>query len=181
MRGRTRWAAASLVAYAAAGAAVWATLGLGLGALGANGVVIAAALLYALWHGALETLRLPVHPPGSRWQVPATWVRHRAPLARIGVWGAILGPGVVTRNPFASMWMIPLLLALADTPARGAAAGAVAGAAHGLARAAGVIRNTKLEGPEPHLAGLVLAQMRWRLADGIVLLIVAGALLGVVG
>jgi hypothetical protein len=92
------------------------------------------------------------------------------------IWGLILGPGVLTRNPFATMWLVPLSLALTGNALLGAATGAVAGLAHGVGRASGIMRNMKRS---PHYIELVLLSMRWRFIDGAILLLAAGALAGI--
>jgi hypothetical protein len=68
-------------------------LAVGLGAL---------TCAYALHE--LAWLRLPV--PGRDWQVPASWVRHGF-YRSAAIFGSIVGFGVLTRVPYASM---PILL-----------------------------------------------------------------------
>ncbi len=84
---------------------------------------LVAVLVYAVTYGLAETMRLPLRAPESRWQVPSTWVAGRTSQKRAVVWGVMLGPGVLTRNPYAGMWLVPLLLAVIASPALGAIAG----------------------------------------------------------
>jgi hypothetical protein len=70
------------------------------------------ALLYALFFGGLETLGLTFRAPSLAWQVPAHWIKGKSISIQAIIWGALLGPGLVTRNPYAGIWILPLLLAL---------------------------------------------------------------------
>jgi hypothetical protein len=81
------------------------------------------------------------------------------------VWGALLGPGLVTRNPYGSIWMLVLLLASIEDALAAAVVGAVVGLLQGGARALGVVRMTWV-GQPPYLA-LVLKELRWRVVDGV--------------
>jgi hypothetical protein len=161
------------VAHALPALVVWGALGAGLGTLGPSRAVQAVTVAYAILYGVAETLRLPLRPPSLRWQVPSTWVRERTSRARIVIWGAILGPGVVTRNPYAGMWLVPLALALVGDVRAGLACGLVAGAAHGAARAYGLRSNIRSDRGRTDFA-LVADQLRWRLVDGLALLFAAG-------
>lgn len=92
---------------------------------------------------------------------------------RATVWGAILGPGLMTRNPLAAMWFIPLLLLQTGAASRGLLAGAVAGALHGGSRALGVIRQIRA-GTDYDYYESTVRLLRWRLLDGLLLLALAG-------
>jgi len=74
------------------------------------------------------------------------------------------------------MWFIPLLLATMATPMQGVVVGAGVGIVHGAARAVGVLANLY----DPDACALpwkmMLICMRWRLADGIGLLLAVAAL-----
>ncbi|MDQ3915674.1 MAG: hypothetical protein M3323_10160 [Actinomycetota bacterium] len=132
------------------------------------------AAVYALLYGAIETLSLPVPVPGSHWQVPSHWVRGRAPRRAIAIWGAILGPGLWTRNPYAGIWMVALVLAASAGPAAGALAGAAAGGAHGAVRAAGVVAELNRGDAGGVPERLIARQYRWRYVDGALLLFAGG-------
>jgi hypothetical protein len=140
-------------------------------------VAVVMAVAYALVHGAAETFDLRLRPPGIEWQVPSTWLRGRGNGARILIWGAILGPGIATRNPYAGMWFVPILLATVDQPSTGALAGALVGLIHGTARAFGVLANQR-DQDSPELPWrMMISQMRFRRVDGAALLAAAAALL----
>lgn len=165
------------MAFALPGAAAWALIGAGLGALSLPfGIVAAAAWCYALCFGVAQTLQVRLRAPSSSWQVPQEWVRYRSPRQQIVVWGVTLGPGVITRNPYASMWLLPAFLSLVDSVPAGLLAGAVIGACHGAARALGVILNVAVlrARVEHAMLSLVVSQT----IDGVWLLFIAGATAG---
>jgi len=139
----------------------WAVVGAGLGALGqftpwVRGVALAAVAAYGACYGTAELSgRSGLRPPGRAWQVPQTMLLGAPPRRRVLVWGALLGPGFATRNPYAGFGLLPL--ALATMPGAGAAAalGAAIGMVHGTARAAALLRDVRELSQEP--AGLRLA------------------------
>jgi hypothetical protein len=161
------------IAHALPALAVWGAIGAGLGALGPSRAIQAVAVVYAVLYGIAETFRLPLRAPSLRWQVPSTWVRDRTSRARIVIWGAVLGPGLMTRNPYAGMWLVPLALALVGDVRAGLVCGLLAGAAHGVARAYGLRSNVRSDRGRTDFA-LVADQLRWRLVDGLALLFAAG-------
>ncbi|HEX9033058.1 MAG TPA: hypothetical protein VF834_14555 [Streptosporangiaceae bacterium] len=195
---------AVIAAYAMPGAAVWLVLGLvlaaGLHAIGLTAGALAAAVVYAGYYGVVEALGWPgLPPPGRRWQVPQTMLIGAAPARRVLVWGAILGPGFWTRNPYAGFGLLPVAVAAMPGPVPGLALGAAIGAAHGAARAVALLRDvrdlretpamamspapgagsaasalTSGEGVATHL-DLLLKTVYWRRLDGVVLLAVAAA------
>lgn len=144
-----------LAAYAVPAVAAWALLGLGLGAAGAavpglRGVALAAVAGYASYYGALELSgRRGLPPPGRGWQVPQTMLIEASPRRRLLVWGALLGPGFATRNPFAGFGLLPLAVASMPGPAPAVAIGAAAGLAHGAARAVALLRDVREVSPAP--------------------------------
>ena len=85
---------------------------------------------------------LPLRSFDSKWQVPSSWVKGSV-IKRSLLWGTILGPGLITRNPYAGIWLLPLLIVLARNPLVMVLVGIGIGAAHGIARALGVLRNRK--------------------------------------
>ena len=100
-------------------------------------------------------------------------------LRRIGVWGSILGPGFLTRNPYAGFGLLPLVVAAAGrapgTPVIGTAVlGAAIGLAHGTGRALALLRDSRPQA-QPDPMRLVLTSMYWRKSDGYALLVIAGA------
>ncbi len=68
---------------------------------------------------------------------------------RVLVWGALLGPGFATRNPYAGFGLLPLVVAAMPGSAAGLALGAAVGLAHGTARAAALLRDVRDLRPGP--------------------------------
>jgi hypothetical protein len=136
------------------------------------------ALVYALAYGVVESQGLLVGPPSLGWQVPAAWVRRELGLGvQTLVWGFSLGPGILTRNAYASIWLVPVVLALTGSGTTALAVGALAGTAHGVGRATGVLRNMQVRGPTSHVAVLG-SYATWRAFDGVALFASAGILAG---
>jgi len=179
-------------AYAIPAVVSWGLLGLGLGALGLitpvlRGTALAAAAAYGCYYGLVELSgRRGMAPPGRAWQVPQAMLIKVRPRQRVVVWGALLGPGFATRNPFAGFGMLPL--AVTAMPGVGAAVvvGAGIGLAHGTARASALLRDARdlsaaPAEPEPEPAAgqpsthleMLLKAMYWRRLDGAVLLTAA--------
>lgn len=139
-------------------------------------VVPLVACGYALAFGIAETFGLPLPAPSLAWQVPAQWVKGRSPVVQAATWGALLGPGLVTRNPYAGMWLLPLLIALNHNLLTAMAIGMAVGIAHGGARALGVLSNRRRMATNCSHLMILGAQLRWRYIDGLALLLAAGAL-----
>jgi len=99
-------------------------------------------------------------------------------LLQAFTWGTTLGPGLVTRNPYAGMWLLPLLLALNHGLLTAVVVGMAVGTVHGGARVLGVLSNRKqLDGDMEYIHLRILgAQLRWQYFDGLTLLLAAGAL-----
>lgn len=164
--------------FAAAAAAAWAVIGFALGesAIPRTALVVLTAGFVTVY-GLAESLRVPLRTPSARWQVPSGWVVRRRPLVQATIWGIALGPGIVTRNPYASIWLLPLAIAFAPSAEVGAILGAVVGTGHGVARAVGVLANLRAREPEGPLI-LMGQQLRWRFVDGLLLLATGGAIVG---
>ena len=162
------------MAYSVPGAAAWALAGLILGALPIAHAALVTAALYGCAYGVAEVcgLRWPA-APGRRWQVPQDLLIGASGTRRLLVWGAILGPGFLTRNPYASFGMLVLLTASAGSLPAAIVVGAIIGAAHASGRAAALLRDSATPQLEPF--ALLLRSLRWRAFDGIALLAVAGA------
>jgi hypothetical protein len=160
-------------------AAIWSGLGwLVASRLGHHSLAV-LAIAYALWYGWAETTLRPSGAPGLSWQVPAKWVKRDHPIIGAVVWGTTLGPGFVTRNPYAGFWLALMLVALNPTGIAGLMSGAVVGGAHGLARGTGILwAVSRTSAQHSATAALVWAQLRWKIADGLATAFVAGALLG---
>jgi hypothetical protein len=133
--------------------------------------------MYAVVFGLLEAAGIPFRSLGSAWQIPAQWLKRRSVMTQTLIWGVTLGPGFLTRNPYAGMWLILLLLPLQHSFPALVLAGGIVGATHGASRVAGIIYNHR------HLDNValltVLAQARWRIADGMMLLFIAGGLIAI--
>ena len=168
VRGRCRWFTGLVVWHAIPGALTWGAIGLGLGSIGASRAALAVAAVYAVPFGLSETLGLRLRVPTSRWQVPAHWVAGPNALRRVAVWGVTLGPGLVTRNPYAGMWMILPLLAAVGNPTAGLEAGVAVGLLHGAMRASGIAHIAVAWRGNVHRA--LMAYFGWRLIDGVMLL-----------
>lgn len=134
--------------------------------------MLLVAWMYAFVFGLLEALALPFRPVSLAWQVPAQWLQGRSALAQTLIWGIALGPGLVTRNPYASIWLLPVLLTLNHNFLTNVGIGVVIGIAHGGARAFGVLSTRR----NLDACGLrILAQWHWRVTDGLLLLFGAGS------
>lgn len=189
-----------LAAYAIPAVLLWALLGLAVGSLGlalpgVRGLALAAAAAYGGYYGVIELSGRPgLSPPGRRWQVPQTMLIDALPRRRVVVWGVLLGPGFVTRNPFAGFGLLPLTVAAMPGIGPAVGVGAVIGLAHGSARASALLRDVRdlsaakvgnepakappgsaaidLVAPPTHL-DMVLKTIFWRRLDGAALLTAA--------
>jgi hypothetical protein len=167
-----------VAAYAVPGAAVWLLLGLCLTALPLADAALVAVAGYGGYYGVVElTGRRGLPAPGRSWQVPQTFVIAVPPWRRVLLWGAILGPGLATRNPYAGFGLLPLAVAAMSDPAAGLALGAAIGLTHGTARALALLRDVRDPGDAIGHLELLLKTVYWRRLDGCVLLIVAAAAL----
>ncbi len=85
----------------------------------------------------------------------------------------MLGPGVITVNPYASIWVIVIVLLVAGSGGFAIWIGAGIGLAHGAGRAIGIMhQSANCSDPFPVMA----SQIRWKQLDGIALLIAFGTL-----
>jgi hypothetical protein len=184
-----------ILAYALPATVAWLLIGLALTALltallaalpltGATltGTALAVVAGYGGYYGITELTGLRgLVAPGRRWQVPQTMMIGASPRRRLLVWGAILGPGLLTRNPYAGFGLLVLVVAAmhaGGAAAALAAAGAI-GLAHGAARAAALLRDVGEHQAEPAGSaataqlGLLLKTVYWRRCDGVALLAAA--------
>ena len=162
--------AGGFVLFGLSGALVWAALGAGLAALlPATWALTAGIVLLLAYGGAQLFSRGPARVPQRAWQVPRSWLDQRGPWGRMAVWAATLGPGLMTRNPYVSFWVVVPVLGAMTTDA--VVIGAIAGAAHGLARFAGIVIRQR---PRPDTDWNLLAvlwHMRFLRIDGALLLV----------
>jgi hypothetical protein len=151
-----------------------------LGALPVAGGAILVAAVYGCGYGAAEVFgfRWPP-PPGRRWQVPQDLLIGSSGARRLVVWGTILGPGFLTRNPYAGFGMLVLLAASIGSLPTAVVVAAVIGVAHATGRAIALLRDSATAQREP--MALLLRSLRWRVLDGTALLAVAGAAIVTVG
>ena len=170
-----------LTAYAVPAAAIWALLGLALCAAPLTPAALVLTVVYGCGYGAAE-INGAVRPPapGRNWQVPQHLLIGASTRRRVWIWGSILGPGFLTRNPYAGFGALTLLVAAAARLAAGSVAAGVCvaaliGAAHGGGRAVALLRDSAIRPDDPLV--LLLRSVRWRMADGYVLLVAAGAAL----
>jgi hypothetical protein len=134
-------------------------------------IMLLVAWMYALVLGLLEALAISFRPLSLNWQVPAQWLQSRSAFAQTLIWGTALGPGFVTRNPYAGIWLLPVMLTLNQHIFTNLGIGIVIGIAHGGARAIGVLLTR--QNLDTCGSG-ILKQWRWRVADGLMLLFGAG-------
>ena len=168
-----------ILAYALPSAVVWSILGIVVQIFVALPIIIiCTTLVYALIYGIAEVCSLPLRTVSLTWQVPSGWIKGAGPIRKTWVWGSLLGPGLITRNPYAGIWLLLFMLAFSHHLLVALFFGAGIGAAHGIGRAIGVIKNhICFTSGESDL--LILGRViRWRFFDGILLLFVAGVLAG---
>ena len=155
-------------------------LGLCLAALPLTGVALVAAVVYGCYYGAFELAgRRGLAVPGRRWQVPQSMMIDASPRRRVLVWGAVLGPGFLTQNPYAGFGLLPVAVAAMRAAGTGAclALAAAIGLAHGTARAAALLRDVRRGATTTATEQLdvLLKTIYWRRFDGAALLAVAAA------
>jgi hypothetical protein len=166
--------------YALPAAVIWIALGAGLAALPLIGVALVGAAAYGCYYGITELVgRRGLPTPGRRWQVPQSTMIGASPRRRLLAWGAILGPGFLTANPYAGFSLLPFVVAAMHEAGRGACLtlAAVVGLAHGTARAAALLRDIRRVAPATASGqlDLLLKTVYWRRFDGVVLLAIAAA------
>jgi hypothetical protein len=162
-----------ITAYALPAVVAWAVLGGCLGALPLTGPALVLTAIYAACYGLTEVTGKPsLRPPGRKWQVPQTMVMGVSDRRRILVWGSILGPGFLTRNPYAGFGLLPIAVATASGVRAAVILAAAIGLAHGSGRALALLRDARPAAPSDPMR-LVLVSMYWRTFDGCVLLVIA--------
>jgi hypothetical protein len=163
--------------YALAGAICWGLLGTVLGALPLQLAGLIVVVAYGAYFGTVEALgRRGVPPPGSRWQVPQGFVRNASRRRKLVIWGGILGPGFLTRNPYAGFGMLVALAAVAGSPWLGLIVAGTIGACHGTGRALAMQRDARQASGLEYLSS-VAKSLYWRHCDGLALAAIAAAML----
>jgi hypothetical protein len=155
-------------------AAAWALLGLLLHLLPLRTTALVVIAVYGTGYGLLEsTGRARPAPPGSGWQVPSAWVRGVSRRRRMWVWGALLGPGLATRNQYAGFGLLVLAVAAVGSLRDSVLVAVAVGVAHAAGRAAGLLRDVRMIGTGDYMQAVV-STMRWRVVDGFALLVIGG-------
>lgn len=167
-------------AYAFPAVLTWLAVGLCLAVLPLTGVALVAAVVYGCYYGVTELAgHRGLAVPGRRWQVPQSMMINTSPRRRVLVWGAILGPGFLTQNPYAGFWLLPVAVAAMRVAGTGAclALAVAIGLAHGTARAAALLRDVERSATASAAGHLdvLLKTVYWRRFDGAALLAVAAA------
>jgi hypothetical protein len=159
-----------IAAYAIPATFVWTLIGLLLNVHDFRRPALFLIVIYCLYYGITEATGIhSLAPPGSNWQVPQSFVVGTSRHRRVLIWGTILGPGFVTRNPYAGFGLLPLGVAALDSVRTGALIAAAIGFAHGTGRALALLRDARATDASGYLAS-VLRSMYWRTVDGIALL-----------
>lgn len=170
----------AIACYAVPAVAVWVLLGAGLMALPVAGAALVAVVIYGGYYGLTEiTGSRGLAVPGRGWQVPQSMMIGAARARRLLVWGAILGPGFATRNPYAGFGLLPLAVAAMRLSGTGAglAVAAAVGLAHATARAVALLRDVSAGVAVPATAAgqldVLFKAVYWRRLDGAILLAAA--------
>lgn len=122
-------------------------------------------------YGAVQLLGLGWPIPTLPFGTPSAWLRGRSGTGQTLVWGATLGPGFLTRNPYACMWLAMIALSGSSTTVAALITGAVAGVTHGTARAVGILLNIRRR-LTPY--EVMSQRLTWKFVDGIALFAAAG-------
>ena len=131
-------------------------------------------VVYCAYYGLIEGAEIPgLGPPSRSWQVPKSFVTAASWRRATFVWGAMLGPGFATRNPFAGFAVLPLGVATIGDVRLGLAVAVAIGLAHGIARGVALIRDARSICEANHFQS-VLKSMYWRRFDGVALLFLGG-------
>jgi hypothetical protein len=164
-----------VTAYVVPAVIVWAIAGLVLNILPLRTVALIVAVAYAGAYGLLEANgRGRPAPPGTSWQVPGGWVRGSPAWRRMMLWGFVLGPGFLTRNPYAGFGLLLLVLAAVGNVRDGLVLAVILGAAHAAGRACALLRDAHGIDVANYLES-VRKLMYWRRFDGYALLTIGGA------
>lgn len=134
-----------------------------------------AALVFALKE--LNIIKLPSLQIG--WQVPQSWMRPSRALGNT-LYGVVLGTGIFTFIPFASFYLLLMsyMAVGAVSLEAGVALGLVYGFFRGMPAVAGGISILRGQYPLPVSDWLLQRLGLWHAINGVVLMLVAGLLLG---
>lgn len=163
-----------VIAYCVPAVLAWIVLGMLLNLVSLTRAALILIVAYGLYYGLVEATGRPgLPPPGRTWQVPERWVRDGPQWRRTVVWGSLLGPGLVTRNPYAGFGLLILAVASVGDLRDGVALSAVLGFLHGLGRAVALLRAVRDAASADYMQSII-ESMRWRAIDGAALLAVTG-------
>ena len=88
----------------------------------------------------------------------------------------MLGPGFLTRNPYAGFGMLVALAAVAGSARLGLIVAGTIGACHGTGRALAMLRDARQASGLEYLSS-VAKSLYWRYCDGLALAAIAAAML----
>lgn len=162
-------------AFTVPAALAWTVVALLMSWVTPSGAALTAALVFAAAYGITQLTMIPVPVPTLPFGTPSSWLRGRGSRAQAAIWGATLGPGFATRNPYAGMWLAVLALGVIDPVVHASVVGCVAGAGHGFARSVGIALNIRRRATPFEV---MAARMHWRLVDGVALIGAAGVIVG---
>lgn len=74
---------------------------------------------------------LPLPTLQRKWQIPSAWV-NASPVKSMGIWGAILGAGIFTYNPYAIFFLKYMYAGIFHSVAAGLLAGLLFGSSRAL-------------------------------------------------
>lgn len=166
------------------GGTAWLVIGLASSLLFTPRVSIVLgwlAFVYAGVYGVCESLTIRSLPvPSSTWQLPANSLRGRTEWGKAVIWAVVLGPGLMTRNPFPAMGLLVLLpFAL---PGYGFDAfqcclisGAI-GLAHGAFRGVSTSANPVTSKDSRHVLETKALEFGWRRLQGNMMVVGTGPL-----
>lgn len=169
--GRIKRYISVISAYLLPAVVIWATFGLIVNALPIRSGALAIVAAYCFLYGSAEFIGKTLRSPGRRWQVPQNLVIDTSWRRRLLVWGAILGPGFMTRNPYAGFGASVLVVATAGGITRGVIMAGATGAAHSTARALAMLRDAKR--PTAGYLESAIRAAQWKRRDGLALLTLA--------
>lgn len=164
---------------------IWSLVGTVSVFLGLQGLAQGVLTCYGAYYGVVEFSRLGgLAPPGTKWQVPQTYVKGAGPRRRMLIWGFFLGPGFFTRNPYAGFGAVVITVFAIDGSLRTLLAAATCGLLHAVGRAVALSRAVNHQGSRnscdlPNHLVAIIRSIVWRDIDGCVLAILAGVALSV--
>ena len=177
MWGQAPYLALYLLAFSVPAAVVWVAVAIGMSVLAGIWWVLALmTLAYSLFYGVIAIRGDAFMPPQFRWQVPARWIASSGLARRIVIWGSMLGPGFMTRNPYAGFWVLLLPLAAGQSLTVAACLGATHGAARGLGILSNVWRDRFMSNQSSWFE-----MPTWQRRDAHLLILLSGYLIGMLG